>query len=210
MILSPHESWFAGPKILPEMISRRTGEPMVGVSFAAGATSLFADDAADIACSATEPLDAVTPIGSLAGRLAEQTTTDALDVLEVEMVNRLQTARVDNLVLTAERSIRSGTSAAASVALLGVDRRTFVPQFRRMVGVAPKHYERICRFNRAIEAIRRPHAASLASIAADHGFADQAHLTREVRCFGQLSPSAIHRDGSTMINHVAPDKIFKT
>ncbi|MEP1124489.1 MAG: helix-turn-helix domain-containing protein [Ilumatobacter sp.] len=90
------------------------------------------------------------------------------------------------------------------------DRRRFVPEFRRMVGAAPKQYERICRFNSAVAAIRLPNARPLASVAVDHGFADQAHLSREIGHFAQISPSRLHRDGATMANHLEYDKIFKT
>ena len=210
MILSPEASVFAGPKVRAEQIERRTGGPMVGVSLAAGGLSALLGIGGQEAVGTTVGLESVWDVGSLSERLAAEADHRALDLIEVALTVQLQPARTDELVLIAAHAIRGGRSAAQAIAMVGADRRTFVPKFRRTVGVAPKLYERVCRFNRAIEAIRRPDAAPLAMIAAEHGYADQAHLSREIRHFATASPSRLHRDGSPMVNHVSPDKIFKT
>lgn len=210
MIFSPHTSLFVGPKVVAQRIERRMDQPTVGVSLAAGAAASFIGYGGDEMCGETVPLEAVLPVGSLPEQLAGQSALDALRCIENELVNWLRLAHTNPAVLVAERAIRSGHPAGNISAILGADRRKFVPEFRRMVGVAPKRYERISRFNRAIEAIRRSDAEPLAAIAVSHGFADQAHLTGEVSYFAQTTPSRIHRDGSSMINHVEPDKISKT
>lgn len=210
MILSPMASVFVGPRMSGEMIERRTDKSAVGVSFGAGAAIAFIGADAYETFNITTPLDAAWPVGSLSDRLAEQTVAEALDLIEAELAKSLRRTSVNPAVFAAARAIRRGHPAARTAELLGVDRRRFVPEFRRIVGVAPKHYERICRFNRATEEIRRPDAKPLALIAAEQGFADQAHLTREIRHFAQTTPARMHRDGTGMVNHVKPDKIFKT
>jgi len=220
IILTPSGSVLVGPKVIAEKIERQVRTPMVGVVLTADAVPAFLGHGGGELIGLTVPLDTAMALGSLPEQLAEQTadTTQggttpsetALNTVEAEMVKRLKGPSIDRTVVAVERAIRGGHSAGATIARLGVDRRTFVPKFRSTVGVAPKHYERICRFNRAVENVRRPDARSLASIAADHGFADQAHLTREVRHFALTSPALIHRDGSRMVNHIEPDKIFKT
>lgn len=210
VILSPTASVFVGAKVVGEMIERRTGDPMVGVSFVAGGSAALIGAQGDETSGITVPLDALMPVGSLPDQIAERGAGEALDSVEAELVKRLRPPPKTSLIVAAERAIRNGHPAAQIAELLGCDRRTLVPQFRRLVGVGPKHYERVCRFNRAVEAIRRPDAKQLASIAFAHGFADQAHLTREIHHFARTSPSRIHRDGADAINHIAPDKIFKT
>lgn len=210
LILTPGASVFAGPKVVAESIERRTGEPMVGVSLTAGAVPVLLGIGGHEALGVTVALDAVWSVGSLPDRLAEEAGDSVFDRIEAELVKQLRPTLVDPLVVAAERAIRDGRSAAQAIALIGTDRRALVPKFRRVVGVAPKHYERVCRFNRAIEAIRQSDAAPLAWIAGEQGFADQAHLSREVRHFAGTSPSHLHRDGSVMVNHVTSDKIFKT
>lgn len=183
---------------------------MAGVSFVAGGSAALIGAQGDETCGITVPLDALMPVGSLPDQIAERGAGEALDSVEAELVKRLRPPPTTSLIAAAERAIRNGHPAAQIAELLGCDRRTLVPQFRRLVGVGPKHYERVCRFNRAVEAIRRPDAKQLASIAFEQGFADQAHLTREIHHFAQTRPSRIHRDGADAINHVEPDKIFKT
>lgn len=57
--------------------------------------------------------------------------------------------------------------------------RTLQRWFARNVGIAPRHYLRLLRFQKAFEQV--PDAASLADHAAAQGFADQAHMAREFR-----------------------------
>ena len=208
--MSPESSIFVGPKVAAERIERRTDDRIVGVSLAAGAEFAFTGHGGDTTRGITAPLDALVSVGSLPERLAEAEGGEVLECLETELVGLLKYSPVNPQVLAAARAIRSGHRATRALEVLGVDRRTFAPEFRRAVGAAPKHYERICRFNLAVDAIRRHDPEPLATIAAQHGFADQAHLTREIRHFAQTSPSRLHGDGTTMINHLDPDKIFKT
>jgi AraC-like DNA-binding protein len=66
--------------------------------------------------------------------------------------------------------------------------------FRRELGVTPKAAARLFRLERALTqmaaAVRSDRAPSLAAVAADCGYADQAHLSREVAELLGRSPSA--------------------
>lgn len=210
IILAPGESIFVGPKTRAALIQRRTDLRAVGVSFTAGASDAVIPGIGRELCDGTAPLDAVFTAGSLAERLAELDADAALDHVEAELARRIRPDARNSPVLAAEQALRNGLAAGEVPSLLGADRRTLVPQFRRVVGVGLKHYERICRFNRSLEAIRRADAPPLAWIAHENGFADQAHLTREFVHFAVSSPARLHRDGSGMVNHIDPDKIFKT
>jgi AraC-like DNA-binding protein len=61
----------------------------------------------------------------------------------------------------------------------GMSSRALQRWFARHVGVAPRHYLRLLRFQKAFAEV--PDAASLADHAAASGFADQAHMAREFR-----------------------------
>ena len=67
-----------------------------------------------------------------------------------------------------------GMSAAT-----GMRPRTLQRWFARNVGVPPRRYLRLLRFQKAFEQV--PDAASLADHAAARGFADQAHMARDFR-----------------------------
>lgn len=69
---------------------------------------------------------------------------------------------------------------------IGCSRRHLAKQFQREVGVSPKIAARLIRF----EAVRhRVGSVPLARLAAEHGFSDQAHLTREFRALSGASPT---------------------
>lgn len=58
-------------------------------------------------------------------------------------------------------------------------------------GYGPKMLERILRLQRFIALLRGPADIPLAMLATDAGYADQAHLSREVRALCGMTPSAL-------------------
>ncbi|WP_222107492.1 helix-turn-helix transcriptional regulator [[Actinomadura] parvosata] len=73
---------------------------------------------------------------------------------------------------------------------LGVSRRYLELGFRRVVGLSPKTVARVARFQRAVRALSRP-AAVLDEAAVACGYADQPHLTREVRAMAGMTPGQL-------------------
>jgi AraC-like DNA-binding protein len=61
--------------------------------------------------------------------------------------------------------------------------------FRAHVGVTPKTAARVLRFDRAARILRRPGSGSLAGVATECGYHDQAHMTREFRELGGTTPA---------------------
>ncbi|SEE63216.1 helix-turn-helix domain-containing protein [Ruania alba] len=204
------DSVMIGPTSKSVDIIRRGDRVTVGAAFRAGGAEPFVAVPSEELTDITITLRSVWALASLPDRMAELRADAALDLLEAELLQRLQPERVTPTVLAAERAIRAGRGAGAVAAWLGEDRRRLVPQFRRTVGVGPKHYERIRRFSRTVEAIRQPQPPSLATIAAELGYADQAHLTREFGHFAGVLPSQLLGSASGSLNHVDTDKIYKT
>ena len=99
------------------------------------------------------------------------------------------------------RSIEPDRRAASAVELLAVDSVDDVAeevgvsgrQLRRIllaeVGVGPKVYQRVLRLQRFLRAIDA--GGTFAVAAAEAGYADQPHLTREVRRMSGLTPAAL-------------------
>jgi AraC-like DNA-binding protein len=92
-----------------------------------------------------------------------------------------------------QRAAQKLTSAAVSdVAVdLGVSERHLRRVFRDTVGVSPKTFARVARFRRALRAARQRDHASWASIAADSGYYDQAHLIREFHQIANDTPEGL-------------------
>lgn len=82
----------------------------------------------------------------------------------------------------------------------GLSRRRFAQLFREQVGLTPKLYCRIQRFQNALKQIASGACVDWAQLALGAGYCDQAHLAHEFRDFSGLSPSAYlagcHRSAS--------------
>ena len=81
--------------------------------------------------------------------------------------------------------MRVGAVAAES----GLSRRRFIDVFAEEVGVRPKLYLRLLRFNRVLERVFGASHVDWAEVAYLHGYADQPHFNREFREFSGLTPS---------------------
>lgn len=73
---------------------------------------------------------------------------------------------------------------------LGLSERTLRRRCETAFGYGPRTLARILRFQRFLRLLRTSAEPRLADIAAASGFADQAHLTRDVRGLGGLTPGA--------------------
>ena len=70
-------------------------------------------------------------------------------------------------------------------------------RFARAVGYGPATLVRVQRFQRFLGLAEREPASPLGRLAAEAGYADQAHLTRECRRLSGLSPAALLAAGAT-------------
>lgn len=75
---------------------------------------------------------------------------------------------------------------------LGVTWRQLERDFHLWLGTSPSHYARLVRFQRAAAAIA--HGVPIVDAAVDHGYADQAHLTRSTRMLAEVTPAALQRE----------------
>ncbi len=71
---------------------------------------------------------------------------------------------------------------------IGLSSRRFIEVFSSHVGLAPKTYARIRRFQRALETIHQRQHRSWADLAFDCGWYDQAHMIRDFKQFSGLTP----------------------
>ncbi len=74
---------------------------------------------------------------------------------------------------------------------LGISERSLRRRCHEAFGYGPKTLDRILRFQRFLRLAAAGEEAALSGLAAAAGYADQAHLTREVRRLSGLTPAAI-------------------
>ncbi|GCF92198.1 AraC family transcriptional regulator [Enterococcus florum] len=73
----------------------------------------------------------------------------------------------------------------------GYSKRYTQRVFQKKIGVSPKLYSRIIRFQNAIKAVYFDDHSTLAKVACQLGYYDQAHLIHEFQLFTQTSPTKL-------------------
>lgn len=199
-----------GPAFVSRDLDRHRSGRMLGVAFHAGGLCGLVGPAALELADHVVPLDEVWASCALADELSILDPTPAIQRIEHELLRRHLDCKPSGAVVAAANAVSAGIASSDVPALVGVGRRDLVPEFRRTVGVGLKRFANLQRFRRSLHALRSPMPSSLASIAADNGYADQAHLTREVQHFAGVTPSVLLGDCTPTPNHLSTDKIFKT
>ena len=101
----------------------------------------------------------------------------------------------DPAVTWAVRLLRDPATRAEDVAAeVGLSLRQLRRRCQAVVGYGPKTLQRVLRFRGFVSRVdARPVVLDLAAIAAEAGYADQAHLTRECGRLSGLTPAALAR-----------------
>jgi len=189
---------FAGGMADSTSISRGMGR-QDGVHVFMPTESLAAAVGAPLSALANQ----VVLLGDLIGREAED-LGDALGnaggnerrfaLLDAFLARRFARAPgKDEVACWAARRMLGGDppSATALAREIGWSRKLLARRVRGATGFGPDRLRRLARFERFAAAIAARPAESLAGLAAEHGYVDQAHLTREVRAFCGMTPGEL-------------------
>lgn len=71
----------------------------------------------------------------------------------------------------------------------GISQKHFTELFRRYVGLTPKQYQRVLRFNEILANIHKEEKVDWTQIALGCGYYDQSHFIREFKRFCGINPS---------------------
>ena len=86
---------------------------------------------------------------------------------------------------------------------IGLSQRRFIQVFRDEVGLTPKLFCRIRRFQEALQVIRRQNVINWAGVASDCGYFDQAHFIHDFQAFSGINPTTYAANMGEFANHVA-------
>lgn len=91
---------------------------------------------------------------------------------------------------------------AGVVERIGLSQRRFIELFRDQVGLTPKAFCRVRRFQRVLETVHRKKAVDWAQVALDGGYYDQPHFIRDFEVFAGMTPGAYLAAATEHLNHV--------
>lgn len=169
---------------------------MVGVYFGAGGAALLGAPSSAVT-------DRVVPLEDLWGAAASDLSEQICAQGELARLERLEQTLLSRLTLTRSSAGSFDCAGLASWVVAsrgranvermadaaGVSRQCLSRRFRDTVGVTPKLYCMLARFQAGLAHAGRGADVDWASVAADLGYADQSHMIREFRRFSSLTPN---------------------
>lgn len=84
----------------------------------------------------------------------------------------------------------------------GYSHRRFIALFQQSVGLTPKLYCRVLRFQQALQRLASEPGVPFAQVALGAGYSDQAHFTRDFREFAGVGPSHYRELKPAQANHI--------
>jgi len=84
----------------------------------------------------------------------------------------------------------------------GLSARRFIDVFEKEVGLTPKLFCRVRRFQRVLRIVQRGGPIDWSGIALSCGYYDQAHFIHDFRAFSGISPSTYLATHTAHLNHV--------
>jgi AraC-like DNA-binding protein len=171
-----------GIKFRPSMF-----QPFFGASLGSLAnrvvplTLLWPEDGPELLRTVAPESDLATEIEHASAFLRRR--LPAIDPMALTMRDLVERMQQDRTIVRVED--------AAAIACM--DPRTLQRAFRKYVGAPPKWVIQRYRLHEAGEQLKSPSPPTLAALAADLGYADQAHFARDFRRFVGCTPTAFAR-----------------
>jgi AraC-like DNA-binding protein len=182
---------------------------VVGACIVAGGLRMLAPHAAHELAESDVPLESLWDVRGVA-RLRERllacvSPSERLHVLEEALIERCRPHLLHPAVAFALEAFAGSpavTRVDEVVRASGFSARYLIERFKSQVGLTPKRFCRVRRFQLAVHRAHLGRREEWAHIALDCGFYDQAHLINEFRDFAGLPPSAYLAGRTPHQNHV--------
>ena len=192
-----------------QVIDTSEQEYVAGVAFKPGGTTPFMRLPAHEASDADVPLELLwgrRPTEKLREQLLESSNIDAkLDVLEAALREMWRPPGLHPAITFALATFDRApltTSVAAVTDAIGLSAKRFIERFKIEVGMTPKRYCRIRRFQHALTLANRGRRVEWTGVALDCGYFDQAHFIHDFHLFAGLTPTAYESARTSFQNHV--------
>jgi AraC-like DNA-binding protein len=193
LVWDGHRLFVAGPDTTARQHKSHAGASYVALRCSAGTGPALLGVPADRVRDQTPDLEELWPAGE-ARELAERVAADPVATLETWVVERATDRAPDPLGPRVLGMAATGTPVATMADRLGLSARHLHRRCLPVFGYGPRRLARVLRLGRAVEAART--GVPLAWVAASCGYADQAHLSREMRALAGTTPIRLLRESS--------------
>ncbi len=186
-----------GQMTQPVLVSPTGAVQLLGIRFAPGGALPF------FSCQPEELTNRIVSLEDAAAALDRELSQHPYDARTLpEKLRRIQTVLINHLRSRREQDaslqqaiaqiVRSGGQISVDELAddMGISGRQLERRFLREVGLGPKLFCRILRFQQVFRAVERADS-KWAQVAADCGYYDQAHLIRDFRQFAGQTPAAL-------------------
>lgn len=191
-------SWISGPHSRFIVIDTAPDSSMIGAHFKpGGATAILGIPASDLHNQVVH-LSALLEgaSGGLRDQLLEAATAERkFKVLEGWLVERWlkrpQSYPAIRYALNRFTSCPDQVTVSQVTREIGLSRRHFIQRFTDQVGLPPKLFCRVRRFQRAVNGLKRDLNLSWAAVAVEGGYYDQSHFIHDFQEFCGLTPTRL-------------------
>lgn len=187
---------------------------LIGIVFRPGGTTPFFSTCNDLFTNLETSLEDLWgfPARGLRDRLAEAPTPNAkFDALESALCDTLRLSREPALHPLVSHALATLNADPATTTVAELSRSTGLSQrrlsqiFAEHVGVSPKLYARILRFQQAVGTLHRGTDVPWAELALACGYYDQSHFANDFRAFSGISPTTYTASSRPWRNHITLD-----
>lgn len=138
--------------------------------------------------------------------LHTESTTTQIDILSRYLYNQVikNNYKDDNILSNALSEMLNSKGAISLRDLLkklNVSERTLERKFRETIGLSPKMFSRICRFQASLGLLRRNKFTKLSDIAFENEYSDQSHFIRAFKEFAGLTPNNYQKQFNEVIEN---------
>jgi AraC-like DNA-binding protein len=198
-------AFITGPHSASYVSDITAGEPVVAIHFRPGGAFAFLGMPLGDLEDANVGVDEVWGRDGrvLHERLIEAPSVAARFALVEDFLLTRLSAELNPNVAAAMAAIEDDPSIRMAHAgeVAGLSTKRLIANFRTEIGLSPKAYARVRRFQAALRRLDSG-TASGAGIAADTGHFDQAHFVREFRAFAGMTPTQYRNQRIVLPNHV--------
>jgi AraC-like DNA-binding protein len=198
-----------GARVTSFVVETRHMVTTLGVHFRPAGAFPFLGFPAHELCEQNASLDLVfgSAVRGLRDRLIEPSAPrQKFELIEKWLLSRLRNSphrhpAVDFALRGFELS-RSPRSIGSVIDQIGLSHRHFVDKFSAEVGLTPKRYTRVRRFQQVLRALGAEGNVDWADVALTCGYYDQPHFVHDFKEFTSLTPEAYLRRRTAHLNHL--------